>query len=328
MNYEILVVDDNGKFASSVAKYISLKTKLECFATDNPEKAIEVAQENSIKVALLDQRMPEMSGTTLFAKLRSFDRCLRGVMLTGEATSEEVGTALGLGFSAYVNKGDVKRIPEIVMTLYLDHEIDLARSESRHTEVVYTSTRRLSLLSAQQKIFLTNLLCLDNSFVDQNEWTPILQLSPGEERKVTENWLTTEKLTHESRSESSFKASAGISGVPVADLVARIERTVTSAFRDVVELQSSHSKTIERTFRLQNNEGDSTRGYVRARNMECAPVYVRLLATFEATCDGCVNRTVFPVVLRFWTGLYRTRQIDSCGDGTVDTIDTGLVRFP
>ena len=73
MSYEVLVVDDSLQAALEFARLVRVKAKLESIATDDPDEAIEIVKSNSIKVALLDQRMPKKNGTELFLELKQID---------------------------------------------------------------------------------------------------------------------------------------------------------------------------------------------------------------------------------------------------------------
>ncbi|TQE19510.1 response regulator [Streptomyces ipomoeae] len=66
-----------------------------------------------MSVVVLDQRMgPDLSGTELFQRLRAVRPDVRAIMLTGEASADEVGQALALGFHDYLPRAASPNCPE------------------------------------------------------------------------------------------------------------------------------------------------------------------------------------------------------------------------
>ena len=72
-------------------------------ATNGPE-ALEIAAENTIDIAILDIRMPGMSGTEVLQKLKDIDPDIEVMMLTAYETIETARQALRLGACDYLNK--------------------------------------------------------------------------------------------------------------------------------------------------------------------------------------------------------------------------------
>lgn len=89
MSAEVLVVDDNISAAKDFARLIRIKTKLETLAVDNPDLAIEKIKAEPIKVVVLDQKMPEKTGTALFEDIKRINPNIKAIMLSGEAEPQE-----------------------------------------------------------------------------------------------------------------------------------------------------------------------------------------------------------------------------------------------
>ena len=112
--YEILVVDDILEAAQDYARLISTKTGLKVIPTSDPDEAVRIVQHNDIKVLVLDQKMPIITGTELLKKLRLYTKA-RALMLTGEADIEDLGNAINMNFCAHVNKSQVVDLPNSVL---------------------------------------------------------------------------------------------------------------------------------------------------------------------------------------------------------------------
>src|SRR6202011_3436739 len=82
-----------------------LETDFEVTTTDEPEKALRIAEQDpEIAVVLSDQRMPGMSGDELLAKLRQHSNATR-VLCTGYADLQAVVRSVNEGkIFAYVTK--------------------------------------------------------------------------------------------------------------------------------------------------------------------------------------------------------------------------------
>lgn len=115
--YEILVVDDILEAAQDYARLISTKTGLKVIPTSDPDEAVRIVQHNDIKVLVLDQKMPIITGTELLKKLRNYTKA-RALMLTGEADIEDLGNAINMNFCAHVNKSQVVDLPSSVFHQY------------------------------------------------------------------------------------------------------------------------------------------------------------------------------------------------------------------
>lgn len=96
--YEILVVDDILEAAQDYARLINTKTGLKVIPTSDPDEAVRIVQHNDIKVLVLDQKMPIITGTELLKKLRLYTKA-RALMLTGEADIEDLGNAINMNFA-------------------------------------------------------------------------------------------------------------------------------------------------------------------------------------------------------------------------------------
>ena len=66
---EILVVDDNLEAAKSFAELIEASLQIRTLPESNPDEVLDKVRNENIKVVVLDQRMPRISGTELYKKI-------------------------------------------------------------------------------------------------------------------------------------------------------------------------------------------------------------------------------------------------------------------
>lgn len=98
----LLIVDDEEGPRQSLS--LVFKDEYNVLAAENGPRALELIQQNPVNAAVLDIRMPGMSGIDLLGRLRQHDPDLGVVMLTGYATVDTAQEALRLGATDYIYK--------------------------------------------------------------------------------------------------------------------------------------------------------------------------------------------------------------------------------
>lgn len=98
----LLVVDDEE--GPRMAMKVIFKDTYDLLMAEDGVKAIELAQQNDIDVAILDIRMPGMSGIEVLERLRQVQPDLEAIMLTAFETTDTIRQALRLRACDYLNK--------------------------------------------------------------------------------------------------------------------------------------------------------------------------------------------------------------------------------
>ena len=99
---KILLVDDEEKFLNSLAERLRL-LGLEPLKASSGTRALELARENHIDLAIVDYRMPDMDGLVTITKIKEISPDVRTVLLTGHG-SEKVKQATEALNATYVEK--------------------------------------------------------------------------------------------------------------------------------------------------------------------------------------------------------------------------------
>jgi len=105
MPQDILIVEDEDYAARQYGRTINRRLRIEPFVETSPLRALEIVDQHTIKVLIVDQKMPELTGTQLVREVQKKHPDIVSIMLTGRATKEEIGEALNLGFFRYIDKG-------------------------------------------------------------------------------------------------------------------------------------------------------------------------------------------------------------------------------
>jgi signal transduction histidine kinase len=112
---KVLIVDDEEGPRQSIRAVF--KEHYNVLMADNGLRAIELARESNIDVAVLDIRMVGMSGIDLLVRLKAIDPDMQVVMLTAYETVETARQALRLGACDYLTKPfDITTLREAIKT--------------------------------------------------------------------------------------------------------------------------------------------------------------------------------------------------------------------
>ncbi len=83
----ILLVDDEVEFVVTLAERLSLRG-IEADWTDRGEKALEMSEEQTYDLAVLDVKMPKVSGINLKKRLQEKCPNMKFIFLTGHGSEE------------------------------------------------------------------------------------------------------------------------------------------------------------------------------------------------------------------------------------------------
>jgi two-component system response regulator AtoC len=101
--YRILVVDDEESQRQQLAGFLK-KRGFGVTTAESGNKAIDLCQDQSFEVALIDLKMPGMDGVELLGKLKESNPEIQVIMMTAYGSVETAVEAMKLGAYHYVNK--------------------------------------------------------------------------------------------------------------------------------------------------------------------------------------------------------------------------------
>ncbi len=121
----ILLVDDEERLLNSIAQRISLLGFTPIKATSGI-KAIEIARQTRIDLAIVDLKMPEMDGLVTITKLKEIYPDLKTVLLTGYG-SEKTRQATEALDATYIEKDSMGRLWELIKQSQTDGNVMVIR---------------------------------------------------------------------------------------------------------------------------------------------------------------------------------------------------------
>ena len=167
----ILLVDDNQKFLKSIAERTRLKG-FNVFTAASGKQALEIAQKQSIHVAVVDQRMPDMEGLVVITKLKGLIPDIQTILLTGHGDEKlkEASEALN---STYFDKQDMRKFWTFLSNLPLGNINILLVDDN--LKFLNTLAERIRLkgyepytaLNGQEAIDITKTTKIHMAVVDQ-----------------------------------------------------------------------------------------------------------------------------------------------------------------
>ena len=125
----LLIVDDEPGPRESLR--IVFKDRYQCVVTTCGREGIEYAQSHPVDAAILDIKMPDMSGVDVLREIKKVDPNTECIMLTGYETIETARAAVRYGAADYLNKPfDVFAMRELLEKCLARRQQRLAAEES------------------------------------------------------------------------------------------------------------------------------------------------------------------------------------------------------
>jgi len=112
----LLIVDDEEQFLSSISKSLSVRD-FNVVAVNRGEKAIEAARSTPIDIALVDLKMPGIDGEETLKKLKAEHKWMEVIIMTGHGTIDSAVECTRSGAYSYLQK-----------PCALDHLLDALKS--------------------------------------------------------------------------------------------------------------------------------------------------------------------------------------------------------
>ncbi len=99
----LLIVDDEVRFIETLSRRLGLRD-FDVTAVTSPKEAVRTAGQQDFDLAIVDLKMPEMSGERLLEILKQRDPRIEVVMLTGHGSIDSAVNCTKLGAFCYLQK--------------------------------------------------------------------------------------------------------------------------------------------------------------------------------------------------------------------------------
>lgn len=321
---EVLVIDDNTDFAQSAADLIHAKYGFACIPACNRTSVLEALQHNIIKVAVIDQVMPEIKGTDLFLEIKKISPSTKAIMLTGEATSDDMGNAMNIGFSSYLNKKEITKLPDSVFKQYV--EFEKSQSNSSNQSVLFTERKLFVFPSITYS--LLSIDKINNNHVFEDTWKTVVSMHAGEEQEFENIVEFEDKITISEEYENRIKGELDISGKKhILTLKNTINSELNKKYSTQHTISNKTSRKSKKKWELPKEPDDPSKCHIVKRDIEQAPIYNEYRIIIRKECQTCKSSRIYPITIYKQTNKIQTKQIDYFSDGSKKETETGTEKI-
>lgn len=324
-NPEILVVDDDLEAAQAFADLLVAKIKIGTIAECDPKRALQHVRQNEIKVVVLDQRMPQMSGTDLYRDIQKENPYIQAVMLTGEADREEVAEAMGqLHYAAYLEKRDLDSLHKKVILAYSKYEESMVlQKENRCYKRLYIFNP-LKNRFFTQKIDILSIESVNDNIIFSNNWRTNFILDADErEQQDTYEFEDEIIVTTGYDIKTTTKFTGALSVLPT--FRSEIDTAITETFNLNRRLKKRTTKKVKNIYRLQDHAEAGKK--VVKKIFESCPVYSQYHILLRKVCRFCKSVHIMPMTVYKRQHKETTKVTIYYTDGSIKIIDTGYVSL-
>lgn len=312
---EIIVIDDAPNAANDFAELIEAQTGFKVKPFDNPNELLDYVAHVNVKVAVIDQVMPVMKGTELFNKIRQIDPNVLAIMLTGEATKEELAKAINVGFSSYLSKNEISKLSNFVLDLFTKYEVAISK------ELKNAPAKKLFSFWRHPFTTCDIVSCMPyGGMVVSEEGECILDIYAGQEKEWNTISSIDNKIQIEKRIEQKLKTEFSISAQQISE---SINSSIIAQSSKLYSISSQHTESQKLSYKLpESHNQEST--YVSRRVIEQFPIYQLYHIVLRRICRICKQAKHISIIVSKQTSKFQTRQIDHMSDGSTREIDLGI----
>ncbi|HSO24548.1 MAG TPA: response regulator [Chondromyces sp.] len=130
----LLIVDDEEQFLESISKSLELRD-FHVIAVNRGDKAVEAAKRQPIDIALVDLKMPGISGEETLRLLKQEHRWLEVVILTGHGALQSAVECTKIGAFSYLQKPcELSALIEALQAAYKQKVMNRRQIEEKKME--------------------------------------------------------------------------------------------------------------------------------------------------------------------------------------------------
>ncbi|MGA6924099.1 MAG: response regulator [Desulfosarcina sp.] len=113
-HYDLLIVDDEHRYADMLAKRLSLRS-LTCKVCYDGRTAMALVDQESFSAVILDLQLPDFYGTEVLAWIKQCNPDTPVIILTGHGSEKDKQICMASGANAFMNKPlDIDRLLAIM----------------------------------------------------------------------------------------------------------------------------------------------------------------------------------------------------------------------
>ncbi len=288
---EIIVIDDAPNAANDFAELIEAQTGLKVKSFDSPDELLDYVTHVSVKVAVIDQVMPVMKGTELYDKIKQIDPNVLAIMLTGEASKEELAKAINIGFSSYLSKNEISKLSSYVLDLFTKYEVSISKELKNETVVKLFPTWRHPFTSCHI------VSCMPyGGMVISEDGDCILDIYAGQEKEWNTISSIENKIQIEKKIEQKLETEFSISTQQIKGLSDRINSNIIAQSSKLYSISSQHTESQKLSYKLPDPQNLEC-VYVSRRVIEQFPIYQLYRIVLRKICRLCKQAKYISIIV-------------------------------
>ena len=321
----ILVVDDDIDAAQSFADLIFNKLGMNVLAESRKDEVLRLVRQHPIKVVALDQRMPEISGTDLYKQIQNINPYIVALMVTGEASRQEVSNAVNLGFLECIEKNEINTLPSKIVKALSKYEANISKIQKTN----YSLSNIWSIKSLYNRCFyqysIVSIKRIKEDYCFPNKWKTQFDLTATEQEQE-DNFEFESELIISTDIEMKTSSKSEMSLSQIMDFKSSLDTALTEHFSIQNRVKLNRKKRNKRVYKLQEGVEDGKKA-VR-KKFEYNQLYYHILLLVKRTCRICNNEIIIPVEVYKPIPYIQTKVTIFFTDSSHAEIDTGRVSLP
>lgn len=315
---EIVVIDDAPNAANDFAELIEAQTGLKVKSFDNPNELLDFITHVSVKVAVIDQVMPIMKGTDLFERIKQIDPNVLAIILTGEATKEEIAKAMNVGFSLYLSKNEISKLSTNVLNLFTKYEVSISKELKNKTSIRLFPNWRHPFSSCHM------VSCMPyGGMVISDDGECILDIYAGQEKEWNTVSTIDSNVQIETKIEQKLATEFSISSHQIKGLTNSINSSIIAQSSKLYSISTQRSDSQKMTYKLPEPQNQGCT-YVSRRVIEQYPTFQLYRIVLRKICRWCKQAKYISIIVSKQTSKFKTTQIDHMSDGSTREVDLGI----
>ena len=101
--YDLLIVDDEKRFANMLAKRLKLRG-CNCEVCYRGQQALDLVRRKNFFLILLDLHLPDIYGTEVLSRIKELDPKAKVIIVTAHGTEKDRKVCMRLGAHAFMHK--------------------------------------------------------------------------------------------------------------------------------------------------------------------------------------------------------------------------------
>lgn len=140
----LLIVDDEEQFLHAISRSLEMRD-FKVIAVNRGDKALQVAREQPIDIALVDLKMPGMDGQEVLETLKKEHQWMEIIILTGHGTIDSAAACTRSGAYGYLQKPcELEALLETLINAYKKKVMNTKKIEEKKMDVMLRAAMNLS----------------------------------------------------------------------------------------------------------------------------------------------------------------------------------------